>query len=153
MRCAEARDLLMHTDGAGLPPGGGSQNSVDPRSTAAVSSHARATLPPALATHLESCRDCAAFGERLASYRSALPSLHTGVDPGPDFSARVVAHLPDTVELLGWASLRLLPAALALALLCSWYGLTHGPGLSDLLLAPGDPALITYVAPGPGEGP
>jgi hypothetical protein len=131
MRCAEARDALM-------------------ASLARPSAEAGAAPAAAAVTdHLAGCASCSAFAARLAAYRTALPGATTDVVPGPGFSARVVARLPDDVELLGWAALRLMPAALVLALACSWYGVTHGPGLSDLLLAEGDPQLLTYVAVGP----
>jgi anti-sigma factor RsiW len=110
------------------------------------------TRSPELAAHLEGCAACAALAGRLAEVQQGLREHHTDLVPDPAFSARVVARLPDTTEVLGWAALRLLPAALTLALVCSWYGATSGPGLSDLLLNPDDPQLLTYVALGGEEG-
>lgn len=126
MRCAEARSLMF--DPANEPS-------------------------PGLSSHLAECARCAALGARLASARAGLREHRGDHLPDPAFSARVVAALPDTTQLLGWAALRLIPAGLALALLLCWYGASHGPGLSDLLLHPDDPDLLTYIALGPGEEP
>ena len=122
MRCAEARRLAM--DNAA-------------RQDAA-----------ALASHLAGCADCRAFAAQLDEVRAGLRAHRFDHQPDPAFAARVTAALPGTTELLGWAALRLLPAALALALLCSWYGATRGPGVTDLLLHPDDAQLLTYVALG-----
>jgi hypothetical protein len=119
MRCAEVRDRLL-ADGA-------------------------TTFGKDVRDHLASCGACVTFAAALAQVRAGLHDHHAGVEPGPDFAARVVARLPGASELLGWASLRLLPAALALAALLTWYGASRGPGLSDLLLHPDDPALLTYL--------
>ena len=141
MRCAEARDRLVALPASPPAPRAG-----------APEANQGAAPGDALARHVASCAGCAAFAERLATYRAALPSQRSEHAPGPDFAARVVTQLPDTAELLGWAAVRLLPAAFALAIACSWYGLSHGPGLSYLLLHPDDPLLLTYVALGPEEG-
>lgn len=122
MRCAEVRERLLQG--------------------------ATAATTAGLDEHLHGCSRCAAFAADAAAFRAGLRARQAGIEPGPEFAARVVARLPGTPEMLGWASLRLLPAALALAALLSWYGTTHGPGLTDLLLHPEDPQLLTYVALG-----
>lgn len=122
MRCAEARRCLFAVDAGGSDA--------------------------ALAVHLAACATCAALAARLELARSTLRHRRGEHVPDSAFSPRVVAALPDTTQVLGWAALRLLPAALALAVLCSWYGATRGPALSDLLLHPDDPELLTYVALG-----
>jgi len=124
MRCAEARKLMFA---------------------------AAAERSPRLAAHLEECAPCAALAGRLATVRQGLREHRVDHAPDPAFSARVVAALPDTTQVLGWAALRLLPAGLVLAVLFCWYGATRGPGLTDLLLQPDDPQLLTYIALG-GEG-
>jgi hypothetical protein len=126
MRCAEARDQIFAA--------------------------AASTRSPDLAAHLEGCARCAAIAGRLSSVQQGLRERRAEHLPDPAFSARVLAALPDTTQLLGWAALRLLPAGLALALLCSWYGATRGPGLTDLLLHPDDSQLLTYIALGPEGG-
>lgn len=113
-----------------------------------LTANASAGTDEDLRAHLDACADCAAFARRLDATRTALRSHRSDFVPDPAFSARVVAALPGTTELLGWAAVRLLPAALVLALLCGWYGATRGAGLGDLLLHPDDPQLLTYVALG-----
>ena len=136
MRCAELRDGLLALPTATLA------RLADP-SPPAPAAEAE------LAAHLAGCPACADFARRAAALRGALPAHRSAVVPGADFSARVVASLPDTAEMLGWASLRLLPAALALAVAFSWYGLSHG--VSALLLHADDPLVLSYVALGPEE--
>jgi hypothetical protein len=140
MRCPEVRDLLT-----------AASNDAVARLASGPHPTSRAIAPALaeLAGHLGSCHDCATFANRLAAFRAALPAHRGDHAPGPDFAARVVGQLPGTAEALGWASLRLLPAAVALAFACSWVGFTRGPGLTDLLLHPDDPLLLTYVALGP----
>jgi hypothetical protein len=98
-----------------------------------------------LRDHLARCAACADFAARLARVRAGLREHHARIEPTPDFAVRVIARLPGPSEQIGWAALRLLPAALALAALLCWYGASHGPGLSDLLLRPDDPDLLTYL--------
>src|SRR5436190_15930265 len=94
-----------------------------------LTASASAATDENLRAHLDACAGCAAFAQRLDATRLVLRSRRSDFVPDPAFSARVVAALPGTTELLGWAAVRLLPAALALALLCGWYGATRGPGL------------------------
>ena len=122
MRCGEVRQRLMED--------------------------ARGATPADVERHLDTCAVCAAFARRLEATRAGLRAHRTDHLPDPAFAARVTAALPGTTEVLGWAALRLLPAAIALALLCGWYGMSRGPGLADLLLHPDDPQLLTYVALG-----
>jgi anti-sigma factor RsiW len=128
MWCAEARQRLFDPEG---------------------------TRSPELVAHFETCAACAALLARLEAAQRGLRAHLSEHTPDPAFSARVIQRLPDTAAVLGWAALRLLPAGLVLALLCSWYGATRGPGLSDLLSQPEDPRLLTYVALGgePSEDP
>lgn len=137
MRCAELRDRLLTMPTAELT------RLVDPPSD-------RAAVAPGPAAHLADCADCAAFARRAAALRGGLPAHRSEAVPGPEFAARVVARLPGgAAEMLGWASLRLLPAALALAVAFSWYGLSRGPGLTSVLLHADDPLVLSYVAFGP----
>ena len=55
---------------------------------------------------------------RLAAIRTTLRDGRTPFEPDAAFAARVVARLPEPPDVLGWAALRLVPAALLLALLC-----------------------------------
>ena len=110
-------------------------------------------VDPQLAAHLAECPQCGALAARLLAVQQGLREHQAEHTPDAGFSARVVAHLPAPTEVLGWAALRLLPAALMLALLCSWYTATAGPGLSALLLQPDDGQLLTYLALGDEAGP
>ena len=71
---------------------------------------------PELAEHLAGCVTCAWFAARLAHARRALREHHAGVEPDAGFVARVVSRLGRPADLVGFAALRLLPAAIALAL-------------------------------------
>ena len=74
-----------------------------------------------LAGHLESCSACSGYADRLARTMRAFADHHTRVEPDATFAARVVAALPARRDILGWTALKLLPAALALALvLTGW---------------------------------
>ena len=88
MSCSKARDRLMsHPD------------SSEPR----------------LVEHLASCAECAAFARRRQRVRTLLAGHHLAVEPDAGFAARVVSRLEQPAPL-AWAALRLLPAALAMAL-------------------------------------
>jgi len=69
-----------------------------------------------LADHLDSCASCGAFAARLALAVRSLADHHARVEPDAAFAARVVAALPERRPLVARFALRLLPAALALAL-------------------------------------
>ncbi len=94
--------------------------------------------PPAdLASHLAACPTCGAFAARLDAARSALASVPTPVEPDPAFARRVAARLaqtrPSPSDDLGWAALRLLPAALALVVILAGWGLATSPSPVELL--------------------
>ncbi|HEV8629672.1 MAG TPA: hypothetical protein VGV61_05090 [Thermoanaerobaculia bacterium] len=126
MRCRDARQLLFH--------------------------RATPEADPQLAAHLAQCSQCGALAARLLAVQQGLRRHQAEHTPDAGFSARVVARLPAPTEMLGRAALRLLPAAFVLALLCTWYTATAGPGLSELLLEPDDGQLLTYVALGGEAG-
>ena len=69
-----------------------------------------------LADHLDSCASCEAFAARLAMAVGSLAGHLAGVEPDAAFAARVVAALPERSPLVARFALKLLPAALALAL-------------------------------------
>lgn len=54
---------------------------------------------------------------RIELARDALRDHHARLEPDAGFAARVLARLPAAPDPLRWAALRLLPAALAVALL------------------------------------
>jgi hypothetical protein len=116
---------------------------------------ARADHPPsaAAAAHLGSCPDCAAFARRREALRSALRATQSEHLPDADFAARVLQSLPSNTELLGWAALRLLPAALALLLGLTLFGLHQTPPPTALLADPSSGLLLTYTALAPSEAP
>lgn len=71
----------------------------------------------------------------------------TEVEPDFYFAKRVVARLPkpDSTDLLGWAALRALPAALGLAALLAAIGVRQIPPEALLLTEDAGPdALLTY---------
>jgi|CXWL01.1.fsa_nt_gi hypothetical protein len=105
------------------------------------------------AAHLDGCAECQAFAGRLVATRSILSTRRAEVEPTPSFAPRVVAALPDTTELLGWAALRLLPAALALALGLTCFGLLQAPSPTALLNDPSADLLLTYAALAPSTSP
>jgi hypothetical protein len=95
--------------------------------------------------HLAACPDCSLFAQRLATARRLLRAPKVPVEPDPSFALRVVARLPRPAELMGWAALRALPAALLLALALAWVGLSEPPSPSNLLSAePSSDLLLTY---------
>ena len=105
---------------------------------------------PGMAEHLAGCPACTAFSRRLDAVREAL-GRHDDrrVIPDEGFARRTVARLPQPAELLGWAALRALPAALALAFVLAWYGLSQPPPLSALLLDEPSGDELLLAAPGP----
>lgn len=114
---------------------------------------AGANLSSEEAKHLKDCALCGRFVERHRLFEVGMKHHHAGHQPKADFSAKVVAHLPGPVELLGWASLRLLPVGFALLLFFSWQSLNVSPGV-DSLLSPStsDEVLLSFVLSGEGEG-
>lgn len=99
--------------------------------------------------HLATCPDCRELSDRWQAIEGELAAPVHAVVPGPEFAARVVAALPGSTEVLGWAALRLLPGAVALALLLSWLSLTAA-GSRELVFDPVDEAvLMTYPAGAP----
>jgi len=127
MRCAEARDLLLRRP-APEPP------------------------EPAVAAHLAGCPACALYGRRLAAARVLL-ARESAVAPGPGFARRVVARLPSSTQVLGWAALRTLPAGIVLAAALGCLGLLQSPTSAGPLLASDPPpeVLLTYAALHPQE--
>ena len=96
MRCQRARDLLIE-----------SPDAAD---------------GDAVGEHLRACPECARFAARRTLAREHFSAHHADLEPHPAFAVRVVAALPKRrVDLLGWAALRVLPAACALVLvLAAW---------------------------------
>jgi hypothetical protein len=113
----------------------------------------RGTAGPDEAAHLEDCPECAAFARRLELAREVLAS-DAGSVPDPGFAQRVVARLPQPTEVLGWAALRALPAAAALAALLFWLGISQPQSPAHLLAADADPdQLLAWALLSPtGEG-
>ncbi len=103
---------------------------------------AGARLEGGLAAHLPACPECAAFAERLAAVRGALRQGRPAPLPDPGFSHRVLARLPQSSELLGWAALRALPAALAVVLALAWFSATEPPSVDTVLSAEPSPDLL-----------
>lgn len=108
--------------------------------------------------HLDACPECAAFARRLELAREALRRPAASADalePGASFALRVVDRLPKPAELLGWAALRALPAAVVLVLTLLWIGVSQppAPDSKDLLSGSASPDLVlTYAALAPEAG-
>ena len=101
--------------------------------------------------HLDRCRACGAFAERLERAREALRGHHAGAEPDPAFAARVVARLPRRAPTIGWAALRLLPITTALLLVLSaWVWLGTKPPSEMVASGPTDD-LVGWVLQGASE--
>ncbi|HEY2737091.1 MAG TPA: hypothetical protein VGK45_01735 [Thermoanaerobaculia bacterium] len=109
--------------------------------------------------HLDACPECAAFARRLELAREALRRPAASADalePDASFALRVIERLPKPTELLGWAALRALPAAVVLVLALLWIGVSQPPSpeYKDLLSESASPDLVlTYAALAPEAGP
>ncbi len=125
MRCSDFRDQLTRSAGE--------------RAAAQVEREA--------ASHLASCPACARYAQRLGEARTIL-SRQAEVMPTPFFVRRVVARLPSPSQVLGWAAVRALPAAIAIALAIGAFGLLQTPSTENPLLVDdtSSEALLTYAA-------
>lgn len=95
--------------------------------------------------HLAECEECSRFAARLEEATRVLGERPPVVIPDVGFAARVVARLPERDPILGWAALRVLPAAAALLLVLgiwAWLG-TSTP--SELTTASPTDDLIAWV--------
>lgn len=102
--------------------------------------------------HTQGCAECRAFLARLELAREILATPLSDARPDAGFAARVATRLPQPVEMMGWAALRLLPAALAVLLALAAYGQGHPPSAADLwLLEPSSGQLLTWSALAGGE--
>ncbi len=99
--------------------------------------------------HLATCQECARYATRLAEVRGQLAARRLPVSPDPGFAGRVLQRLPAgrPADTFAWAALRLLPAALVLALGLAWAGWRALPAADDLALAGSDPALADLLSP------
>jgi hypothetical protein len=107
---------------------------------------------PGLASHLAGCPGCAEFARRLGLVRGTLRQPGGDVLPDPGFAARVMARLPRSADLLGWAALRALPAALLLALILAGLSAADiAPPASLLVDEPSSSQLLAWSAQAPGD--
>ena len=108
----------------------------------------------AIAEHLQVCGECRKFAARLGDARDALRDHHADARPDSAFSARVLRRIRDErvaspVDELGWAALRMLPAAFLLTALATWTALQPHHGFASLLLpGSGDDALTAFIVSG-----
>ncbi len=128
MNCQEARDQLIKEGSA------------------------RAAAGP-VAKHLTQCSGCADYANRLEVVRQHLRDHHAGVEPDAGFSSRVVAALPAAPDILGWAAVKLLPAAIAIVIvLGGWCYLdAHRP--ADLFERAGMSGETESIDQAPTEDP
>jgi hypothetical protein len=108
--------------------------------------------------HVKTCAECAAFARRLALAREVLRQpAAPAMEPDASFALRVVERLPRPAELLGWAALRALPAAVALVLALLWIGISQPPSAQEfreVLSESASPDIVlTYAAVAPQAGP
>ena len=83
---------------------------------------------------------------RLEEARRWFREHHAGIEPDPEFAARVVARLRrDPAEELGRAALRLLPATVALALVLIWVAVSVAPRASETQAATTDVDVVGWV--------
>jgi predicted anti-sigma-YlaC factor YlaD len=107
--------------------------------------HAEDGRSEAVDSHLQECESCSRFAERLGHARQALQEHHVDVRPDAAFVARVVADLPQPSPVLGWAAVKLLPAAAALLLVLStWAFLSTGTPTELVTASPTDD-LVSWV--------
>ena len=101
--------------------------------------------------HLGACPACGRFKERFEQTQAVLEDHHLAIVPDPSFAARVGARLSAPEPLLGWAAMRMLPAAGALLLVLAawaWIG-TATP--SELVVSSPTDDLVSWVLDNGGE--
>ena len=98
-----------------------------------------------LEAHLAECGDCSRLAARLDLARQALEEHHTDVTPNGAFAARVLSDLPQPSPILGWAAVRLLPAAAALLLVLSAWAWLAAPVVSELSDTSPTDDLVSWV--------
>ena len=101
--------------------------------------------------HLSGCPACSRFAESLALAREELARPRSAAEPDGGFAARVAAAVGgrrhDPGATLGWAALRLLPAAAALVAALGWLAFeapAAPPDAAGFLL--GDPSRETLLS-------
>lgn len=99
------------------------------------------------ARHLEGCEACRSFAERFAVAHGSLRHHGARVTPDAGFSARVTAALPapESGGDMTWAALRLLPAAVALALILGAWSWLRTSWPSDLEAAAPSDDVLSWV--------
>lgn len=100
-----------------------------------------------LMRHRADCAVCREMSARLDALRQEARSLHAGVQPDAGFSAGVLQRIeatPDSVEILGWAAWRMLPAAMVLLVTLLAWGSSVGwtPERVEILLLQESPSHI-----------
>lgn len=100
---------------------------------------------PDVDEHLQECATCVRFAERLAIADEALEDHHARITPDPAFATRVVANLPQPAPVLGWAALRLLPAATALLLVLSAWAWLGSETPSEIVASAPTDDLVSWV--------
>jgi hypothetical protein len=85
--------------------------------------------------------------DRLAAAREYFREHHSGALPDAGFAARVAARLvPEPLSALGWAAVRLLPAAVALAAVLGFLAArTPAPTANGAASSPSDRSAARVV--------
>lgn len=108
---------------------------------------------PEVREHLASCEACGRFAERWAAAAAVLAEPRCDAVPDAGFAGRVAARRSPPVEPFAWAAARLLPAALALAVVLLGWCLAATPGPSELTESAGsDDPLVWIVESWEGDG-
>jgi hypothetical protein len=101
------------------------------------------------AAHRDSCGRCQEFERRWALVRLGVGQPAEHHDGDLAFATRLVARLPKAPEVMGWAALRALPAAVLLALLLAGLGASEVPAPASLLTDdPSSSQLFAWSAQG-----
>lgn len=83
---------------------------------------------------------------RLEQARRCFREHYTQVEPDAAFPERVAARLQrEPAELLGWAAMRILPIALALAMILAWLSMQSGASSPTTATQEGTDDLLAWV--------
>jgi predicted anti-sigma-YlaC factor YlaD len=118
-----------------------------------VSAVPRGAEEPAVREHLARCAACRRFVAAWQTVAEELAAPRAEVLPDAGFAARVAAALPERTESLAWAARRLMPAAVALALvLLGWCWLATPPPSELVDSASTDDVLVLLIHDGGNGG-
>lgn len=114
--------------------------------------------PREVGAHLAACAECSSFAERLDLARSVLADHGVVVEPDAGFAARVASRIGRPSDVLGWAAMRMLPAAMALVIALGAVANLSPPGdVSSASAEPSDVSdaddVLLWIADGAEDEP